>query len=453
MSRYSPFAKSIHDLATDDLAVLRDVAEGWYVEYKRQSIPPKLIAKSLSAFANQYGGWFFVGIQEAADGSRVAGSFPGVPLSEVPEIERAIREAVKDGMHPSIVYDHVVLHGPAADIGLSADRAVIVVEVPVGADTPYIHSDGRVYRRLSDSSAPTAEHDKHVLDALWRRGESRRERLKGLATRLPKVSQSESESPFLHIFISSDPLEQAGRDFVPDWDSARAVAKRGPVPLDNVFPRTGGFIARQAKGREHHDRLVTWEFCREGHSFFTIPIRWSALKLRPAGLAAWLDDYDHAAAFISELSAANVSWGRVLDLNLLLCGVGGIILKHRELMQLEGISGPFYAKAQLHDVWRTIPFLDVPAFVTQLAQDGVPLVQDSTILCPPGDGLDSFRVIPAANVSPDTQVEQLVHDGLTLALDLLSALGVSGSALMDGADEDSTAFIRASIARLVKTGP
>ena len=64
MQTYSPFDKPIKDLNPHDLTVLKTVNEGWYVEYKREMVNPMALAKAISAFANTYGGWLFLGIQE-----------------------------------------------------------------------------------------------------------------------------------------------------------------------------------------------------------------------------------------------------------------------------------------------------------------------------------------------------------------------------------------------------
>ena len=45
-----PFDKDISDLLAEDLEGLRQVHEGWYVEYKAEAISPRQIAKGLSAF-------------------------------------------------------------------------------------------------------------------------------------------------------------------------------------------------------------------------------------------------------------------------------------------------------------------------------------------------------------------------------------------------------------------
>ena len=74
---FNPFGKAIDDVQEKDLIVLRDVAEGWYVDYKQEGIKTDDLAKHLSAFSNQYGGFLFIGIREAEDGSRKAGTFVG----------------------------------------------------------------------------------------------------------------------------------------------------------------------------------------------------------------------------------------------------------------------------------------------------------------------------------------------------------------------------------------
>jgi len=453
MMTYSPFDKPIHDLLGKDLDKLRNIPEGWHVEYKSQTVTVKDFAKSLSAFANQYGGWLFVGIEEAADGTRVAGVFPGIPSPEVPAVETALRNASKDCVHPNVFYEHTVLAGPVPEVDLPSGHAVIVVAVPMGVDTPYVHSDGRIYRRVSDSSAPVPEKDKHVLDALWRRGETSHKRLRKLATHVPTVSKGESKNPFLHLFISDDPLEQSGKRHPSDWKVAMKVMKGDPIPFDNIYPRSGGFVARQAKANAHNLRLFTWEFYREGHSFITVPMAFFDFQGRPAALKHWLSGYEQADSFLSVLADAGVTTGRILDLNFLLFIVGGTVVRHRSLLREDGVVGPFYAKVQLENVWRCIPFLDLPSFVDQLKEDGVPIVQESVVLCPPGDDLESFQVLAPADAESSSTLELFASDGVILSIDIFLALGVSPTTLADGAMKMGFTADRAKAAQLHRNNP
>ena len=79
-SDLNKFKKRLEDIVADDLEVLKETAEGWYVEYKRELVRARAIAKSVTSFANQYGGWLFIGVDENEE--RKAGTFPGVLVSE-----------------------------------------------------------------------------------------------------------------------------------------------------------------------------------------------------------------------------------------------------------------------------------------------------------------------------------------------------------------------------------
>jgi len=81
--QYNPFFKTLRDVVAEDLAQLRSVSEGWFVDYKRTALDTRELGKHISAFANQRGGWLIFGIEEAQDGSRTAAFFPGIPEAEV----------------------------------------------------------------------------------------------------------------------------------------------------------------------------------------------------------------------------------------------------------------------------------------------------------------------------------------------------------------------------------
>jgi predicted HTH transcriptional regulator len=60
---FYPFGKSFIKVKEKDLELLKSVAEGWYVEYKKEKQNGKKIAKSISSFANSHGGIYFIGIE------------------------------------------------------------------------------------------------------------------------------------------------------------------------------------------------------------------------------------------------------------------------------------------------------------------------------------------------------------------------------------------------------
>jgi len=110
-----------------------------------------------------------IGIAENSE-TQTAGTFPGITEEDAQKLLIDLRNASKDVLNPEVYYETHLIRGPSEDLGLLIDQVIVIVQIPAGADTPYIHSDGRIYRRVADSSNPRPESDRFILDKLWARG-------------------------------------------------------------------------------------------------------------------------------------------------------------------------------------------------------------------------------------------------------------------------------------------
>ena len=270
---YRPFADNLSEVSPEDLGRLRDVHEGWYVEYKQQLIGNRELAKSLSSFANQYGGWLFLGVKE--DGKdHVADSFPGIPDSQVNLALDSIRNAAKDLIQPPPFYNVRVFPGPIEAIGLREGFSIIVVHVPEGPDCPYVHKDGRIYMRVGDSSQPKYVTDRATFDLLTRRGQEARSRLEERVMWSPVTSQGEENQPFIHMSILSDPYEVMGHWYGRGFEGFAEAMKGFGIPFYNIFSTHDGFVARQVGRNDENKRVFTWHF--------SIPSSLSLFQLCPS---------------------------------------------------------------------------------------------------------------------------------------------------------------------------
>jgi|ERR1019366_571378 predicted HTH transcriptional regulator len=198
---YYPFKNRLEEVEAKDLADLKSISEGWYVEYKVQPIKIVEFAKHLSAFANQHGGWLFIGIKETSDGSRCAESFPGIDTANINNLSIQIREASSAHINPPVLYEEKIINGPCEDIGLSENKSILIVGIPKSVNTPHIHSSGRIFRRLADHSDPKPQTDRHILDDLWKRGEVHRLQVtKFLSETPPASSNSIKQSMDIYLF-------------------------------------------------------------------------------------------------------------------------------------------------------------------------------------------------------------------------------------------------------------
>jgi hypothetical protein len=417
--RYKPFDGSLKDISPSQLLTLKDVREGWYVEYKSALIEPKKLAKSLASFANQYGGWLFLGVQEDPK-ELVADSFPGIENTEVTTACENIKNASKDLLNPEVFYDYRIFKGPIKDINLPAGRSVIAICIPESADTPHVHKDGRIYRRVGDSSDPKPETDRFILDRLWERGKRARERLAEFVSHEPIVSEEEKNRCYLHLSILSDPYEIKGDRYRKGFDDFCRIMREDPLPFTNVFTHSRGFVARQAANNNPYQRILTWEFYRQCHSFITMPINFTY-----GDEDHFLFGYDHREAFLRHIRDTDLRHCRILDLNWLFQVITEIARRHRLLVsEAGGVYGPFFVKAHLQNVWRAVPFLEMPTLLKHIETHDVPVVQQADMLVPAGDGLQHCVVLQERGKNAPESMDTVVDDAISICCPIFEGLGI-----------------------------
>ena len=427
---YRPFSDDLAEVSGEELERLRNVHEGWYVEYKQQLIGPRELAKSLSSFANQYGGWLFLGIVEDGE-NHVAKDFPGIPDSEIPNALESLKNAAKDLLNPPLFYNVRTFPGPIDSIGLREGRSIIVAQVPEGPNSPYIHNDGRIYRRVGDSSQPTSVSDRATFDLLALRGEETRSRLTDRVLWSPVISQAEENQPFLHLSILSDPYETMGHWYDGKFSDFSETMKGHRLPFDNLYTTPEGFIARQV-GRNNPDkRILTWHFSKRCHSFITIPI--STLHAHVSH-PIWRE-YTIGMSFLSKLASTEISHRPVLELNLVLNLLGAVLHRHRVLVSRANILGPFYLKARLENIWRTIPFIDHSKYLDHINTYGFPFVQVAEITVPGGKDLSGFIVTREFDHTPKEEDQMLGEGAILLGMNILNGLGIPMEVLAQSIEE------------------
>ena len=435
--RYTPFDKSLADITPDDLATLKEVYEGWYAEYKSEMINNRALAKSLSAFANQYGGWLFLGVLEDSN-SNAAKSFPGISNTEVHDALESLRNASKDLLRPAVYYDSRVFEGPIEAINLRSGHSIIAIRIPQGPNPPYVHNDGRIYQRIADSSDPKPVTDRATFDLLFDRGIRTRSRLADRIEKSPLVSKGEENQPYIHFNIFSDPYEVLRHWYRGTFLDFSRVMREGLLEFDNIFPSSEGYIARQVSTNEPQRRVFTWEFSRKCHSFVTVPV--SVLPAIETDMA-WLQ-YVTGNDYISTLVDNALEHVTILDINQLLGLSGSIIARHRNLAAQANVEGPFYVKVHIENVWRTTPFVDIPSYLAHISEYHFPVVQDSDIVIPDGVSEEAFIRISERNPSSETISFSGGSEGFTLSdlfsisMPILNALGIPLREVVDGKEQE-----------------
>ncbi len=111
----------------------QDFEESFYFEFKDDRVTPKKITEEVSAFANTFGGYIFIGI---TDDKKIEDCTYWN--------EQRIHTTIHDSITPTPSFDVKKI--------TCSDGIVYVIKIEEGAEPPYITSSGKIYERLSSGS-------------------------------------------------------------------------------------------------------------------------------------------------------------------------------------------------------------------------------------------------------------------------------------------------------------
>lgn len=428
MTPYNPFSANFDGISVEHLTALREIAEGWFVEYKALVPTPTNIAKSVSAFANHEGGWLVIGVKCH---DSLPEAFPGILSGEVEAALKSIRNSCNAHISPVPHFDMRAIHGPSATLDLPSNSSLILVHVPRSQSTPHIHSNGRIYRRVGAGSEPVAETNSEIVYRLTERRQRLEQELADWVATPFKVSEEESHHSWAHIFLTPWPSRSPERGNELTLDEFATIARREePVctPFDTVFSSAKGFVARQVGINRFDFRSMTWEFGVDGRSVVTFAVPGAGLWAKKC--------YKHLDDFRAVLGTKN--YHGICDLNAVAYLLASAVDHHIKASEAFGYSGSHAAKIRIDNIWRKIPFLDTEGFIKHTTSLGVPLVQDTQAFVPPTKG--EFIPIAAADHVQDLTVRKLTRT-ISLNLAMFDALGLpreivtsDGMALVDAAE-------------------
>lgn len=395
---YSPFSSSFAELSTLDLAELRQVREGWFIEYKKEGVNAKALAKEVSAFANTYGGWLFIGVAEANKTDPVAEKFDGMPLEECHVIEQRLRQGAASNLSHAPYFSSRTLHGPCDEIGLSEGYGVVAVHVPSSIGAPHVHADGGIYRRVAEGSEPKREHDRYQIQQLFERAEEAEGRVRDWVRAEPEMSKGESESTFVRVLFHPDPnhsgmpsLGLSGAELIECLRSPSDAHLISWMPFDNIFFQPSGVVGRQAKGNRREALTLTIKIYWDLRMELIVPIP-RIDQMEEGRLSSCISSYEHFRDAFKRIRGHAEPGYRLADLNYLSTLLISATGLYRYLLRKSGWDSGFCCKAQAINIWRVVPFLDTHFYMNWIEENGPPVPQNSNVTSPAGEALSSFQV-------------------------------------------------------------
>ncbi len=391
LNTYNPFGKKISELEASDLEVLKEVHEGWYVDYKEKTINARGYAKAISAMANTYGGWIFVGIKEASRDNNVAGSFPGLASDQIDLACQCIRQSVAEHLNPHPFFELKVVDAPAAE----DSEKVICVYVPMASKAPIIHSDGRIYRRVNDSSESVAENNRESVEHLFQRAKELKKVYSDWFDKDPELSRAEDGVSFLRILALPDYWDEEQLRYDGSTEDFRKLLNLHTegisfsVNYNNIYSKSGGFICRSVNAPDAQQITSTLIVNRDLLSEIWIPLPSFDLD----GYSNYNDQSAALEKLVSHLLENGYENCTVLDLSQMFAAVDGFFTLQRKFQKHLGYLGETRVKFKLINVWRRIPLIAVSPTDLFWDEYGVPMILTNNVASPSGGAIESFQAI------------------------------------------------------------
>ena len=121
-----------------------DGDESFFFEFKDDRVDAKKIAAEISALANTYGGYIFIGV---SDDKRIDGCNNWN--------EQRIHITIHDSLSPIPSFD-------IKKFTFENEKNVYVIKVDKGLEPPYITNKGMIYERVSSGSFPIKDSSKEA---------------------------------------------------------------------------------------------------------------------------------------------------------------------------------------------------------------------------------------------------------------------------------------------------
>lgn len=387
---YSPFSKKLNDLDGNDLEILIDIPEGWYIEYKKEPCTPKDYAKEVSAFANAYGGWLFIGLEEDPNTGKPLGG-PGLDQNSARKLADSARDAITQNTSSAPFVEIKIVQGPINSLSISAQQCILVIKVPQSENTPHIHCSGRIYvRQVDKASSHKAEPEeiksRGELDSLYKRSQKLHDKtLSILKMGFDEKWISEFHQPWFHLAFTPDPSfhEKPELLLFDDFKSIILNKEDNPnfIELPDIYCSALGYVASNNSQQQFPDSsaaTLEYDFCL-GSIFITIPLSCGIVSLENQ---FFLNDNDIGEEMFYFLRQKGFGESQIFDLSYLFSAMAGFYEKIYDILSSVQIGKNYIYQLQMTNLFRRIPYFKSSSYLEWCKKNTIPILRRNQFSVP-----------------------------------------------------------------------
>jgi hypothetical protein len=396
---YNPFTVPIGaTLRAEHLSALikERVTEGYNVEFKVDLPTSPKIAKGIAALANTLGGWFIVGVK--TDGHNVAQEIVGIDTNNHHDPVALVRDAARSRIDPVPVFN-------VQAIPLETGRIVITVYVPDGQSTPFITSDGRIYRRTHDSSEPVAESNRYAIDQLIERGREVEQAFERWSKDPRSFAKAETHG-WVKIYLSPYPLGAVSKPNVINADIIKSLLDKSKAPVK--FP-----LGHEEFGVSGHTPLnnayttatavVLRRVVEDSEAFSSLMVQFDQFGRARIFIPLYFDEPEDVIAGLSNQSVKNIvhrrkegpaPYLRFFDLASIWLQAAVFVNYYLDWLTPTPQLGGFDYAIEIDNVWRSVGFCDDDKWSEHVETLGLPAQQVDYLRFPSAPGASARHLEP-----------------------------------------------------------
>lgn len=321
--------------------------------------------------------------------------------------------------------------------------------IPGEQDGPFITRDGRIYRRVYDSSDPVKEDNRTAVDRMYETSRERARRFREFCDDNRSFSQAEAEQAWVSVFLAPYPggldmtskvgwnreslenllkLSRTAHDILP-WPESKVT---GNIPFDVAHPTHDSAVLVHRFQNSLASNALTMELFVDGRAKIHIPLSYIPRNAFLNHLVSTSTAESIIEAIDQDREGSNFL--RFFDGGQLLVVLASLMTLYGRWIGTQPLFDRLEYACNLAGLWRHVVVLDADAWGEFIAAFGLPILSGNARI-----GQDSGRGYFTDWCSED--IKRVPW--LMVARDVFLALGVPMDIF---AQSVHPAFMRASTA-------
>ncbi|MBP2045207.1 AlbA family DNA-binding domain-containing protein [Methanobacterium aggregans] len=388
MTDYNPFGKKVSELEKEDLdKLIGNVAEGWFIEYKGDfPSSTNKISHSLASFANSDGGWYIIGIDDE-DGSNIATEIVGFDINVHSMPKEQIRNIIANNITPKPFFESKL-------IMINNEKAVLVVHIESGDETPYVTNDGKIYQRVGEGSDPIKLNDHYSIQKLYDRSKESRLWIENFSQNRFGISkgQSNQNQCFLEIYFYTMPVnkfefndfssENFFKEVIKNFSEKVHILSQyfvGSIELNNYYSSSSSYILRHITPENSIDLGTTMELFINGNLKVILPVPTISIE----NLDYSDPDYlEILGDFYELLSENEYQYLEIIDANKFFVEFMVFYKQYIQFLKNKNFNGTLGVRFKITNSWRTLLFFNDENYLNLIREYGCPICLKSGIEIP-----------------------------------------------------------------------